>query len=147
MLLAEGDTLTADDLSGTAAGPVRLSDRVELPAAGIDLEQLERSLLVQALERTGWNQTRAATLLGLEPGSDSLPDREVPARKIRPHVSGGFFPLACGIIPASGRLLRAPPSKTRQNPRNPVISLLASRLPSPGCPDRRDPAISVGSHS
>jgi DNA-binding NtrC family response regulator len=65
MLLAEGDTLTAADLSGPGAGPVRLSDRVELPAAGIDLEQLERSLLVQALERTGWNQTRAATLLGL----------------------------------------------------------------------------------
>jgi transcriptional regulator with GAF, ATPase, and Fis domain len=65
MLLAEGDTLTAGDLSGAAAGPVRLSDRVELPAAGIDLEQLERSLLVQALERTDWNQTRAATLLGL----------------------------------------------------------------------------------
>jgi two-component system response regulator AtoC len=64
MLLAEGDTLTAADLAGTA-GPVRLSDKVELPAAGIDLEQLERSLLVQALERTGWNQTRAATLLGL----------------------------------------------------------------------------------
>ena len=65
MLLAEGDTLTAGDLGGTPAGPVRLSDQVELPAAGIDLEQLERSLLVQALERTGWNQTRAATLLGL----------------------------------------------------------------------------------
>ena len=44
---------------------MRLSDRVELPATGIDLEQLERSLVVQALERTGWNQTRAATLLGL----------------------------------------------------------------------------------
>jgi DNA-binding NtrC family response regulator len=65
MLLAEGDTLTAADFSGMAAGPVRLSDRVELPPSGIDLEQLERSLLVQALQRTGWNQTRAATLLGL----------------------------------------------------------------------------------
>jgi two-component system, NtrC family, response regulator AtoC len=65
MLLAEGETLTAEDLAGAAAGPVRLSDRVELPAAGIDLEQLERSLLIQALHRTGWNQTRAATLLGL----------------------------------------------------------------------------------
>jgi two-component system response regulator AtoC len=65
MLLADGDRLSAADLSGMAAGPVRLSDRVELPAAGIDLEQLERSLLVQALQRTGWNQTRAATLLGL----------------------------------------------------------------------------------
>jgi two-component system, NtrC family, response regulator AtoC len=65
MLLAEGDMLTADDVSGAHAGPVRLSNRVELPAGGIDLEQLERSLVVQALERTGWNQTRAATLLGL----------------------------------------------------------------------------------
>ena len=65
MLLAEGETLTADDFAGAAAGPVRLSDRVELPSGGIDLEELERSLVVQALERTGWNQTRAATLLGL----------------------------------------------------------------------------------
>jgi transcriptional regulator with GAF, ATPase, and Fis domain len=64
MLLGEGETLTAADVGGTA-GPIRLGDNVELPAAGIDLEQLERSLVVQALERTGWNQTRAATLLGL----------------------------------------------------------------------------------
>ena len=57
--------LTPDDFSGPATGVVRLSDRVELPSGGVDLEQLERSLVVQALERTGWNQTRAATLLGL----------------------------------------------------------------------------------
>ena len=44
---------------------MHLGDAVELPAGGIDLEQLERSLVVQALERTGWNQTKAATLLGL----------------------------------------------------------------------------------
>ncbi len=65
MLLAESETLTVDDFAGAATGPVRLGDRVELPAGGIDLELLERSLVVQALERTGWNQTRAATLLGL----------------------------------------------------------------------------------
>jgi DNA-binding NtrC family response regulator len=64
MLLAEHETLGADDFT-VGAGAVRLSDRVELPASGIDLEQLERSLVVQALQRTGWNQTRAATLLGL----------------------------------------------------------------------------------
>jgi two-component system, NtrC family, response regulator AtoC len=64
MLLADGDTLTADDFLTSITGAA-LSERVELPAGGIDLDQLERSLLVQALERTGWNQTKAASLLGL----------------------------------------------------------------------------------
>ena len=36
-----------------------------LPAEGVNLDNLERSLVVQALERTGGNQTRAAALLGL----------------------------------------------------------------------------------
>ncbi len=66
MLLADGDELTTTHfpvVSGT--GGARLTEGVELPATGIDLEQLERSLVVQALERSGWNQTRAATLLGL----------------------------------------------------------------------------------
>ena len=39
--------------------------RAELVELGVELEHLERSLVVQALERSGWNQTRAATLLGL----------------------------------------------------------------------------------
>jgi DNA-binding NtrC family response regulator len=65
MLLADGDILRAEDFSPGAAGSARLTDRVQLPAGGVDLEQLERSLLVQALERTAWNQTKAATLLGL----------------------------------------------------------------------------------
>jgi two-component system response regulator AtoC len=65
MLLAEGDLLSVDDFPVAASGSVRLGDHVELPAGGIDLEQVERSLVVQALERSGWNQTRAAALLGL----------------------------------------------------------------------------------
>ena len=65
MLLAEGETLEAADFAGALPGLARLSDRVELPVGGIDLEQLERTLVVQALERTNWNQTKAATLLGL----------------------------------------------------------------------------------
>ena len=36
-----------------------------LPPSGIILEDLERDLLVQALERTGHNQTRAGKLLGI----------------------------------------------------------------------------------
>ena len=65
MLLGEGKTLTLGDFPMTSAGPARLTEGVALPANGIDLEQLERSLVVQALERSGWNQTRAASFLGL----------------------------------------------------------------------------------
>ncbi len=64
MLLAEGDVLTSEQfaLLGRRAS---LSHGIELPPGGVNLEELERDLVVQALERTGWNQTRAAALLGL----------------------------------------------------------------------------------
>jgi len=65
MLLVDGDELTADQFPVTAGAGARLTEGVELPPAGIDLEQLERSLVVQALERSGWNQTHAAAMLGL----------------------------------------------------------------------------------
>jgi DNA-binding NtrC family response regulator len=65
MLLAETAILQPGDFTLGVPGPVRLGEGVELPPNGIDLEQLERSLVVQALERTQWNQTRAASLLGL----------------------------------------------------------------------------------
>lgn len=65
MLLAEGEELTDElfALAGTASA--RLTEGIELPANGVDLEQLERSLVMQALERSGWNQSKAAGLLGL----------------------------------------------------------------------------------
>jgi DNA-binding NtrC family response regulator len=66
MLLTDGDELTLEHFPlGGGLASARLGEGVALPAAGIDLEQLERSLVVQALERSGWNQTRAAALLGL----------------------------------------------------------------------------------
>ncbi len=36
-----------------------------LPEEGVDLEAVERGLLMQALERTGWNQSASARLLGI----------------------------------------------------------------------------------
>jgi DNA-binding NtrC family response regulator len=64
MLLAEGDELTSSDFQ-LAGERGKLSEGVELPPNGVDIEQLERSLVVQALERSRWNQTKAAALLGL----------------------------------------------------------------------------------
>ena len=41
------------------------SQQFELPEEGLNLETVERELVVQALKRTGWNHTKAAALLGL----------------------------------------------------------------------------------
>ena len=63
MLLTNNDTLEPEDFPITAT---RSSNHtVELPAGGLELEEVERSLVQQALDRAGWNQTRAAKLLGL----------------------------------------------------------------------------------
>jgi DNA-binding NtrC family response regulator len=67
VLLAETDMLQPADFdslhtphAATGAGHV-----FELPVAGVNLEDVEKHFVVQALERAGGNQTRAATLLGL----------------------------------------------------------------------------------
>ena len=65
MLLAEGNELDESHFPMPSAAEGELSTAMGLPGEGINLEALERSLVVQALERSGWNQTKAATLLGL----------------------------------------------------------------------------------
>jgi transcriptional regulator with PAS, ATPase and Fis domain len=64
LLLAEGEWLTPDLLPVTAAR-ASTAQTMELPEEGVSLETLERELVVQALRRTGGNQTKAAALLGL----------------------------------------------------------------------------------
>jgi DNA-binding NtrC family response regulator len=64
MLLTEEDTLLPEHFP-VLAPRTQITQGVELPAGGLDLDKLERDLVVQALNRTGGNQTRAAALLGL----------------------------------------------------------------------------------
>jgi DNA-binding NtrC family response regulator len=64
MLLAEGERLEVGDFGALSTG-LGSGDPFELPAGGVALEDLERSLVVQALRRSGGNQTKAAALLGL----------------------------------------------------------------------------------
>jgi DNA-binding NtrC family response regulator len=67
LLLAEGDEITAEDLPVEIRASVQSEGAggFKLPPEGISFEELERSLLIQAMEQTGWNITRAARLLGL----------------------------------------------------------------------------------
>jgi two-component system response regulator AtoC len=63
MLLIDGHTLEASQL--TMLARTVSSSRFQLPPEGVKLEELERQLLVQALERSGGNQTQAGELLGI----------------------------------------------------------------------------------
>jgi DNA-binding NtrC family response regulator len=64
MLLADEPWLTPD-LLPLSASRASATSAMELPMEGVNLETLERELVTQALRRTGGNQTKAATLLGL----------------------------------------------------------------------------------
>jgi two-component system response regulator AtoC len=65
MLLSESTELNESHFPVLSTSHGELSTAIGLPASGINLEALERALVVQALERASWNQTKAATLLGL----------------------------------------------------------------------------------
>jgi two-component system, NtrC family, response regulator AtoC len=64
MLLSDRHLLRREDFP-LAAARRSPGEVFELPPEGVSLDQVERDLVVQALERTGGNQTRAAALLGL----------------------------------------------------------------------------------
>ncbi len=66
MIFAEGDYLDRQDLVLDAPRQVEDSTlRWEVPPEGIQLEAVEKQLLLSALKRAGGNKTRAARLLGL----------------------------------------------------------------------------------
>ena len=63
MLLNDHDRLVPDDF--TTLTRTVSATAFKLPAEGLNLDEVERQLLTQALERTGGNQTQAAQLLGI----------------------------------------------------------------------------------
>jgi DNA-binding NtrC family response regulator len=67
ILLCEGDLITVEDLPLEVRQEARPTTEgaFKLPAEGISFEDVERSLIVQAMEQTDYNITKAAKLLGL----------------------------------------------------------------------------------
>jgi transcriptional regulator with PAS, ATPase and Fis domain len=73
ILLSENDTITLDDLppemtqsraAGASAG-VGGDSQFKLPPEGVNFEDVEKSLILQAMDRTDNNITKSAKLLGL----------------------------------------------------------------------------------
>src|ERR687896_1677070 len=69
ILLAEADYITVEDLPLEVRQETRPSGAdgagFKLPAEGVNFEDVERNLIIQAMERTDYNITKAAKLLGL----------------------------------------------------------------------------------
>jgi DNA-binding NtrC family response regulator len=64
VLLARSEVLTRRDFDMLAATAVEECS-FQLPAGGLDIRDVEKSFVVQALKRTRGNRTRAAKLLGM----------------------------------------------------------------------------------
>ncbi|HYJ45653.1 MAG TPA: sigma-54 dependent transcriptional regulator [Pyrinomonadaceae bacterium] len=67
ILLCEGDLITVDDLPLEVRQDARpqTEGAFKLPPEGISFEDVERSLIIQAMEQTDYNITKSAKLLGL----------------------------------------------------------------------------------
>jgi DNA-binding NtrC family response regulator len=70
ILLSENDTITTEDLppemtQGISLAAVDGDAQFKLPPEGVNFEDVERSLIMQAMERTDNNITKSAKLLGL----------------------------------------------------------------------------------
>jgi DNA-binding NtrC family response regulator len=68
VLLCEGNVVTPADLPSEVrlnTAPAARPYGFDIPADGIDIEEFERQLIVQAMEKSGWVIARAARLLGL----------------------------------------------------------------------------------
>ena len=65
LIMRNDDTISLDDLPEKILAGAKAGDRriINLPDEGYSLEQLEREIVVEALERNNWNQTSAARFL------------------------------------------------------------------------------------
>jgi DNA-binding NtrC family response regulator len=92
------------DLRPTGAPGEGAQRVMTLPPDGVNFEELERDLVIQALERTGGNQTRAAVLLGMK--RDQIRYRVekfglVRTGRRRPSSVSGVGVGSVGSVPAS----------------------------------------------
>src|SRR5687768_15960617 len=67
ILLCEGDEITVEDLplEGRQESRPVAEGAFKLPPEGISFEDVERDLIMQAIEQTDYNITKSAKLLGL----------------------------------------------------------------------------------
>jgi transcriptional regulator with PAS, ATPase and Fis domain len=87
MLLTDRGLLSAEDFSTLSRSAAIATFR--LPPEGVNLEEVERQLVVQALERCNGNQTRAGRLLGINRDQIRYRIEKFGLSKRDPSATGG----------------------------------------------------------
>jgi DNA-binding NtrC family response regulator len=159
VLMAEGPRIRAEDLAscGEALGAPAAAGRGGLPAEGVDLREVQRTLVVAALERAGWVQKDAARLLGVSrrklnymirrmeithpswrrnrPRSEPKPSEGPPGGAL-PPASVGALPTDAVPGPAAQR---AEAERSACRPCRSAPRRSPARQPRPSAPCRRAP--------
>jgi len=67
VLMAENDVIQPEDLPAEVHGESSAGGKLhfELPIEGLSIEELERDLIIKAMDRSGWVIAKAAPLLGM----------------------------------------------------------------------------------
>lgn len=65
VILSSGNSVDPEDLPKEIRYQNNSSKLFELPEDGIELEEVEKSLIIQSLKKSDYNQTKAAQLLGI----------------------------------------------------------------------------------
>ncbi len=90
MIFHRGDTISLADLPETIRAPRSREAAalpVSLPEAGLSLEEVEKELILRALQKHDWNQSRAARYLGIT--RHTLLYRIEKHNIVRPGTRGG----------------------------------------------------------
>lgn len=67
VIRARGDVITREQIEQVGLFPKRAEEKglFSVPDSGLDLEEVERTLVLDALSKAGWNQKEAAALLNI----------------------------------------------------------------------------------
>ena len=113
VLLTDGEVIGARELPLEVTAPMASAAMPSLPDGGVKLEEMERRLLVEALERVHGNQSQAAELLGLS--------RHQVRTRMKRHG------LLVGLLLAAGLGAFAPPARAQRAPHVAPSSLACLR--------------------
>jgi DNA-binding NtrC family response regulator len=115
VLLTDGEIIGARELPLEVTAPMATAAMPALPEGGVKLDEMERRLLVEALERVHGNQSQAAELLGLS------------RHQVRTRMKRHGLLVALLMVAAAALGAAAPTARAQRPPRVAASSLACLR--------------------